>query len=196
MLKGNKTIPSEGAATYLPFSYPLYLYRSAKADEYAKRFRSFILDGKARKPLEEAHLDPLIPTQTLAPEPKRPQRYKDLTEGAVRLEFNCLFGPSDWKLKGESLARLQGWLDSRMRPDVSGHKNILILGFASREGSEVVNKKLSQDRAREVAKVIGKYRKPVAVEWFGSEAPLFGSADDDTDEGKQLNRRVEIWLRP
>ncbi|MDT5268223.1 MAG: phosphate transport system substrate-binding protein [Acidobacteriota bacterium] len=196
VLKGDKVTPSEGAATYLPFSYPLYLYRSAKADEYAKRFRSFILEGKARKPLEEAHLDPRIPMQTTAPEPKRPRRYEELTEGAAQLDFNCLFEPNASVLKGDSLARIEEWMNARSRPDDKGYKNILILGFASKEGSEAVNKKLSQERAREVAKVVGRYRKPVAVEWFGSDVPLFGSAEDETDEGKSLNRRVEIWLRP
>jgi phosphate transport system substrate-binding protein len=188
--------PTAGAAAHLPFSYPLYLYTSPKANDYAGKFRKFVIDGKARKPLEDARLDPLIPKQTPASELKRSHRYRGLTEGAFQLDFNCLFGPNDWRLKGDSLARVEAWVKSRSRPDDRGFRNVLILGFASKDGDGPMNRKLSEDRAREVAKVVGKYMGPVTVEWFGADEPLFGSAEDETDEGKRLNRRVEIWLRP
>lgn len=199
VLKGDGSNSTAGAAAYLAFSYPLYLYRSPKANEYAEKFRLFVIDGKARKPLEDARLDPLIPKQTSTAELKRSPKYKELTAGAFQLDFNCLFGPSDSKLTGDSLTKVEEWAKSRSRLDDKGYKNILVLGFASRDGDGQegpMNMKLSRDRAQEVAKIITKYWKPATVNWFGAAEPLFGSAEDETDEGRRLNRRVEIWLRP
>jgi len=49
------------------------------------------------------------------------------------------------------------------------------------------------NRARLIAnQLIQRGIKPAVVRGFGSELPV---ASNDTDEGREKNRRVEIWMR-
>lgn len=199
VLEGDESQPAEGAAMYVPFSYPLYLYRSVKADEYAERFRSFILSGRARPILKRSNLSPLAPEETPTPEPRLAQEYKEykeLTKNAVRLDVRCLFEKNKSVLKGDSLADVERWVSSIRRPGYTGYKTVLVLGFASNEGGKTENERLSEARARQVANLIGRYAAVETVRGFGSRIPLYGDKRDESDEGVKLNRRVEIWLRP
>ena len=78
----------------------------------------------------------------------------------------------------------------------AGNKKILVLGFTDPTGSQGRNQELSRERAREV------YDYLAARSGFSWDTMRFGGmgdsrpiADNSTDEGRERNRRVEIWVQ-
>jgi phosphate transport system substrate-binding protein len=70
---------------------------------------------------------------------------------------------------------------------------ILLLGFADSSGSPQKNQELSKDRAMVVAQELrARGIKVGDVIGFGSARPVASNA---TAEGREKNRRVEVWLR-
>jgi outer membrane protein OmpA-like peptidoglycan-associated protein len=72
------------------------------------------------------------------------------------------------------------------------HSQILVNGFSDSSGSDSYNQLISESRAA-VAKVylIGKGAKPSQIDIEGRGAQNF-IGSNDTEEGRKLNRRVEI----
>jgi len=70
-------------------------------------------------------------------------------------------------------------------------QNILLFGFADSTGSSQANDALSKNRADSVARQFEQRGvNPSAVLGFGSELPV---ASNETPDGRENNRRVEIW---
>jgi phosphate transport system substrate-binding protein len=70
---------------------------------------------------------------------------------------------------------------------------VMLLGFADSTGSAGANEALSRNRSTVVAEQFAtRGLKPATVTGFGSALPV---ASNDTEDGRQKNRRVEIWLR-
>ena len=70
---------------------------------------------------------------------------------------------------------------------------IVLLGFADSSGSPQVNDELSKNRANVVADEFrARGIKVAEVVGLGSERPVASNA---TAEGRDKNRRVEVWLR-
>jgi len=73
---------------------------------------------------------------------------------------------------------------------------IVVAGYTDSKGSNVHNQNLSESRAQAVAQYL-KSRKVNAVRFetigFGEKNPI---ADNNTAEGRSLNRRVELSLLP
>ena len=71
---------------------------------------------------------------------------------------------------------------------------IKIFGHTDNSGEEKTNKKLSIERAKAVSDYLaskGIYKKRITYDGYGSLKPV---ASNDTEEGKQQNRRVEFIL--
>ena len=121
-----------------------------------------------------------------------PPAYRKLTQDALRvsLDFRFRTGQSDLDNKAlVDLERMAGFFsDFSYRAD-----DLLLLGFADNTGVRASNQQLSLDRARRVNEQFERRgMKPTVVEGFGSDLPV---ATNDTDEGREKNRRVEVWLR-
>ncbi|MCU1732094.1 MULTISPECIES: OmpA family protein [unclassified Pseudomonas] len=73
---------------------------------------------------------------------------------------------------------------------------VLVLGHADSSGAAAVNQKLSQERAQSVAAIFrlsGLQRDRLGLRGLGSVAPR---AANDSQQGRSLNRRVEMILTP
>ncbi|MBW6458965.1 MAG: thrombospondin type 3 repeat-containing protein [Bacteroidales bacterium] len=71
---------------------------------------------------------------------------------------------------------------------------IQISGHTDSVGSDEANMKLSKDRSQSTAKYLegrGVAPSRLITEWFGETRPI---ADNDTPEGRQKNRRVEMQI--
>ena len=71
-------------------------------------------------------------------------------------------------------------------------KKIAIEGHASSDGNKAFNKKLSDDRAKSVRTYLVEHgidKDKLTAKGFGEEKPI---ADNDTEEGREKNRRVEF----
>jgi len=75
-----------------------------------------------------------------------------------------------------------------------GDLPVRIAGFTDSQGREIMNQQLSQDRADAVLIALQARRVPTSTFraiGFGEENPI---ADNDTEEGRELNRRIEFSL--
>ncbi|MFT6074485.1 MAG: OOP family OmpA-OmpF porin [Yoonia sp.] len=75
-----------------------------------------------------------------------------------------------------------------------GDLPIRVSGFTDSQGREVMNQQLSQDRADAVLTALRARRVPVSTfesVGFGEENPI---ADNDTEDGREANRRIEFSL--
>jgi outer membrane protein OmpA-like peptidoglycan-associated protein len=70
-------------------------------------------------------------------------------------------------------------------------KNIMVQGHTDSTGSKKINEKLSDNRAKNVANILRKngVNKNVDAKGYGPNMPL---ADNQTEEGRALNRRVDV----
>ena len=119
-------------------------------------------------------------------------QWRQLTSGAIELPTRLRFQSGSSQLDtraNRDIGRIDGLLS---QPSYSGAKLILI-GFADSSGSPAANKKLSEDRARIAGRELSPYGVNIAtVAGLGAEA---GVASNETPEGREKNRRVEVWLR-
>jgi len=70
--------------------------------------------------------------------------------------------------------------------------NLKISGHTDNTGSDAINMKVSKSRSEAVAKYMkgkGVASDQLIIEWFGESKPV---ADNNTPEGRQINRRVEM----
>ena len=106
--------------------------------------------------------------------------------------YQVFFDNDSTQLKAGSIANLQAIADS-MKASM-GVRIIQVNGHTDDSGNQENNKKLSEARAREVASYLasrGISMDQIKVNSFGTERPLASNA---TPEGRQLNRRVDVFL--
>ena len=95
-------------------------------------------------------------------------------------------------------------LNAGAKSDLSNFANVLknngdcsvdIQGYTDSTGSDAINNPLSQNRAQSVAQYLASCGVPTTqfknVTGFGSSNPV---ADNATADGRQQNRRVEVYL--
>jgi phosphate transport system substrate-binding protein len=121
-----------------------------------------------------------------------PKTYRTLVQGAQRLSLDFRFRTGKSELDNKALVDLE-----RMASFFSDFRyqseDILLLGFADSTGARGSNMQLSLERARRVREEFERRGlKPSVVEAFGSELPV---APNNSDEGREKNRRVEVWLK-
>jgi len=118
-----------------------------------------------------------------------PRRYAAIAERAERLSVNFRFRERSNEPDsrgGHDLDRLAGFMLEHRRA------KLLLLGFSDSTGSASANIRLSVERAQAIEReLLLRGIHPVLVTGFGSELPV---ASNETDNGRQRNRRVEAWI--
>jgi phosphate transport system substrate-binding protein len=116
------------------------------------------------------------------------------TRGAQRfsLSFRFQFGSDRLDIKAEAdILRLVDYLN-RTRP----RGEVLLAGFADSVGPAGENRLLAERRARSVRDAVAmidrRLASGMAVKGYGEVMPV---TCNDTDLGREKNRRVEVWLR-
>lgn len=121
-----------------------------------------------------------------------PEDYRELTRNAERLSLDFRFqaGESEPDNKAQvDVDRVISLIADRKR----SVDKILLFGFADSVGSPAANRSLSLGRAKIIeAQFIQRGLKPAVVRGFGSNLPV---ASNDTADGREKNRRVEIWIQ-
>jgi len=118
-----------------------------------------------------------------------PGDYRRLTSGSNRLSLDFRFHAGSSQLDNKAVADLTRVVTFLNDLHYSGG-NLVLLGFDdSKESTDT----LSKARADAVAQQLEQRGvTPSTVVGFGSQIAV---ASNDTPEGRQKNRRVEIWLR-
>jgi phosphate transport system substrate-binding protein len=121
-----------------------------------------------------------------------PPDYKRLTEGAERLSLNFRFRPASSALDNKALPDLDRVSSFISDLKYSG-KDLMLFGFADGAGSKDANCRLSKERAQAVSDQLSQRGlNPATVNGFCSELAV---ASNDNEDGREKNRRVEVWLR-
>jgi len=180
-----------------PLSRRLYLYTpTSPKSKYARQFVEFATSTAGQNIVGKTgfiaqNVIPIsIPTNALVK--NAPVDYTNLTNGADRLSLDFRFRTGSSELDNKALVDLDRVVAFVSDLKWSGDR-ILLLGFADSTGSPPTNLELSQRRADAIEEQF-RHRgvKPGLIKGFGSSLPV---ASNDTAEGREKNRRVEIWVR-
>ncbi|WP_174297087.1 substrate-binding domain-containing protein [Sphingomonas bacterium] len=171
----------------------LYLYVAASSTKPdVARFLQFANSPEGQKLVEAAGFVPLTIRQEKSAAPSgAPSGYDTLVAKALRLSVNFRFRTGSADLDNRALADLDRVTEflasSSVQPD-----RLMLLGFADSRGGEAMNQKLSEGRAQTVAAALAQRGvKAGVVRGFGTAIPI---ADNNTPEGQEKNRRVEVWV--
>ncbi len=197
-----------------PLSRRLYLYTAGPLKgEFAQGLLKFALSGPAQSIVTGTHfIDQRIDSQSFA---EQAQRFKarapvspadQLIErqlladvsNARRLSVAYRFasGSSEFQSKArQDVVRLAELLQT---PDYQ-KKLVTLIGFTDETGTPAANTRLALRRAEQVRAAVlaaaapGKINpRQIVAHGFGPLSPI---ACNDTLQGQQLNRRVEVWAR-
>ena len=118
-----------------------------------------------------------------------PNKYNHYTKIAKRLSLNFRFnyGNKDLDNKGKrDLQRLISFMEK------NEGRRLVLMGFSDSIGAKLKNIQLSLTRAQSVERELVARGIPVmAVEGLGEAIPV---ANNETEAGRERNRRVEVWL--
>lgn len=199
-------VSENGAHPFLPnhftvstedyaLSRRLFLYTAASpSNDLARRFVDFALSPQGQDIVDKIGFvgQNVAPTQGAAIPSDAPERYRQLTTGATRLSLDFRFRTGSSDLDNKALTDLDRVVSFLTDLHYSG-QNILLFGFADTTGTAQVNDALAKNRADAVAQQFEQRGvNAAAVIGLGSQLPV---ASNETPEGREKNRRVEIWLR-
>jgi phosphate transport system substrate-binding protein len=118
--------------------------------------------------------------------------YRETVRAACRMSMDFRFDRGSTDLDTRALSDLPRMVTVMQRPEYAA-RSLLLLGFSDATGGDSANLLLSRQRADTLAEQLRARGLHVeAVRGFGSRMPV---ADDSSDEGRERNRRVEVWLR-
>jgi len=121
-----------------------------------------------------------------------PGQYAKEVNGARKLSLNLRFPRRSNQLDDKSLADLDRLVELLASPEYQ-QRQVLLFGFSDSAGSAKTNLAISKRRAKVVAEQLRmRGITPSLVDGYGKDLPI---APNDTEEGREKNRRVEIWLR-
>lgn len=169
---------------------------TSEAQQYVKQ-SNFIDRELERMRLEDMGMM-LVHTAAVEPDFSGAQ-YSDMMRelrGADRLSVSFRFNTGSSDLDVESIRNI-GEIAARMDAGEFDGFEVLLVGFADSVGNQVRNTTLAQNRADAVRRVLANAVQPqnarrLQARSYGELLPL---SCNDTEVGRERNRRVEIWLR-
>ena len=178
-----------------PLAYRLYLYTSpGGAGGIAQRFVDYALSPAGQALVEQQGLvSQTLKPQVAAVPDTTSGKFKAYVAGAKHLAIAFHFQPNstDLDMKGtRDLDRVMNYvLSNHYTPD-----HLILIGFADNQGDPATNIAVSKKRADAVAALFtARGLPPGKVAGFGAELPV---ADNNTEDGREKNRRVEVFIAP
>jgi phosphate transport system substrate-binding protein len=189
ILPGEFTVATEDYA----LARRLFLYLPEEPhNPVARRFVEFALSRAGQQVVAETGFvsQEIIAGSAVAAGQIHPE-YQALTEGAERLSLNFRFH------------RGSAHLDNKARADIkrlvafmaqNAAREIILIGFSDQnEAIPMHSWGLSVERADSVADILLNHGiAPHRVRGYG---PAVTVASNETEQGRQKNRRVEVWIR-
>jgi phosphate transport system substrate-binding protein len=178
-----------------PLTYPLYFYTPGAGDDgIPEHFVAFALSPEGQKVVTQLGLvSPFMAPPTMPLEDGASDRLRNFVGAAQRLvlAFNFQGESSALDEAGQrDIDRLASLLQMH---HVRGDR-LLVAGFGDNRVRPRQNQQATRARAEAVAALLAQHGlRPARVGGFGADMPV---ADNDTDDGAALNRRVEIYVLP
>jgi glucose/mannose transport system substrate-binding protein len=124
--------------------------------------------------------------------PDAPPQYAEDVKGARKLNIIFHFRSGSTQLDNKARADF-GRLVSLLQSSTYQGKSLLLFGFSDNSGRNRLNAVISKERAEAVAGQLQKQGiTPSLVTGYGKAMPI---ATNETREGREQNRRVEVWFR-
>jgi glucose/mannose transport system substrate-binding protein len=124
--------------------------------------------------------------------PDAPPQYAEDVKGARKLNIIFHFRSGSTQLNNKARADF-GRLVSLLQSSTYQGKSLLLFGFSDNSGRNRLNAVISKERAEAVAGQLQKQGiTPSLVTGYGKAMPI---ATNETREGREQNRRVEVWFR-
>jgi phosphate transport system substrate-binding protein len=121
-----------------------------------------------------------------------PPGYANDVNGAAKLNIIFHFRPGSTQLDAKALADMKRLVDLLHNSTYQG-RHVLLFGFSDNYGGSRTNLRISKQRAQAVAEQLqNRGLAPSLVNGYGKALPI---APNETEEGREENRRVEVWLR-
>jgi len=207
----------EGAKGFLPSTFNiatedyaltrrLYVYSSANSkNEYVKGLIDFIYSDKGQEIISETdfvsqnieiieNTSSFIVADKWSNEDLKKKYQNIIINSSGRLSLNIRFNSGKSTLDNKSLKDIDRLIKFMNRSKYLEY-NIVLVGFTDNVGAYNNNLQLSIERANFVkSQLVNKNKsleKRIAVMGAASDQPV---ASNITDEGKNKNRRVEVWL--
>ncbi len=118
-----------------------------------------------------------------------PEEMRNLTVRSQRLSINFRFKDGSDELDTKSITDLDRLVKY---VEINSPKRVQLFGFSDSEGDKNQNIELSLRRAKVVEQqLIARGIYPLVARGMGEEAPL---ASSKSEEGRRMNRRVEVWI--
>ena len=172
----------------------LYLYTPANpSNQLTAGFVSFALSKSGQDSVaENGFVAQNVTAESIATVSDGPSQYKRITRGAERLSLDFRFRTGSAGLDNKALVDLDRVVTFLTDLKYPG-RNVMLIGFADSTGTDAINISLSKSRAKAVADQFAPRGLDVGLSTgFGSALPVASNA---TEDGRQKNRRVEIWLK-
>lgn len=188
------TALSVSTETYL-LTRRLYLYTPAQAGPRARDLVEFALSEPGQRVVAAGgFVSPLFPPPT-PPAPACPAdlpAYCATVGGGERVPFDVRFDSGTDRVDNRAFRNLDLLVASLAAPGAA-ERTVLLVGFADNAGTDADNLALSEQRAAAVQSYLAERGVAGALpSGFGEALPV---DTNDTAEGREQNRRVEVWLR-
>jgi len=192
---GAATLPSRFtiATEDYPLSRRLYLYNAGPLSPAAADFLTYALSAEGQTLVRECGFVGMN-IESMATPPNAGSatpEYAAVTTGAARLSTNLRFRSGSEDLDSRALPDMDRIVDHLAA--AGGPAELILLGFTDNSGSAAAAKTVSRARAVTVADALGR-RGVRAVRVLGMGA-VPAIAGNKTVEGREKNRRVEIWIK-
>jgi phosphate transport system substrate-binding protein len=175
-----------------PLARRLYLYAPPAVSVVTREFVDFVLSEDGQKIVQASGFVDLRPQCNPARCANCSAQYRDAVKNACRLSVDFRFDRGSTELDNRGLRDLQRLVTLMGRPEFAG-KAVLLFGFSDGKGSTAENLGLSQKRASLIGDQLrGRGLAVDGITGLGGQMPV---ADDSTEDGRQRNRRVEVWVR-
>ncbi|MBF0550469.1 MAG: phosphate ABC transporter substrate-binding/OmpA family protein [Deltaproteobacteria bacterium] len=180
-----------------PLSRRLFLYTAeSPKNPWVRKFIDFALSKEGQDIAKQAgFIDQTIKAEKaekkVADASGPLDNYGQLTKNLNQLSTNFRFKASSDKFDNRAIRDLDRVVQILIQPTFKG-KDFYLFGFTDNKGDEQFNVALSKSRALAVANELRKRGADAKmVDGLGPGHPV---ASNDTKEGRDKNRRVEIWI--
>ncbi len=183
------------ATEVYPLTRRLYLYMAGDmTGGFGRRFSDYVTSPAGQAVVEASGLVGLnvLAVPTALPDTAS-DRLRQLTAGSNRISVTFRFKPNSTELDSRGVRDLER-LAAYLKAQRINSNRVVLAAFADNSGPASVNQAVAQRRADAVSAAMAKAGIPAGkTAAFGADLPV---ADNSTGDGRERNRRVEVYLAP